>query len=276
MLNGYAHRVRAVKGQAAGQHFIEHHAGGVDVAAVVGVVPLGLLGGDIVDGANGLIGGVGAVGKKGNAEIRHLHRAVPENHDVLGLDVPVDDAPAVGVAEALHDLGDKVQGLRPVELPPPLHILLEGDSVDELHDDIVHVPPAADIVHRHNVGMAEHGDGLGLVVEPAAELRVLAEVLFQHLDGHHPVEPVALGLEHHRHASGPNDLQDLIAVIQHLSYVSFHSQAFLSFTAGAAARRSHCPARPGFLPAPAGGPGTDCPPCPGGFHRPVPGPSLSR
>ena len=38
--------------------------------------------------------------QKGNAEIRHFHRAVPENHDILGLDVPVDDAPAVGVAEA--------------------------------------------------------------------------------------------------------------------------------------------------------------------------------
>ena len=49
----------------------------------------------------------------------------------------------------------------------------------------------ADVVDGHDVGVAEHGDGLGLVVEPAAELRVLAQVLLQHLDGHHPVEPVA-------------------------------------------------------------------------------------
>ena len=146
----------------------------------------------------------------------------------------MDDAPAVGVAQALHDLGDEVQRLGPVELAPALHILLEGDAVDELHDDIVHVAPAAHVVDGHDVGVAEHGDGLGLVVEPAAELRVLAEVFFEHLDGDQTVEPVALGLEHHRHAPGADDLQDLIAVVQHLSYVSFHSQAsFLPVTAAA-------------------------------------------
>ena len=182
-----------------------------------------------MDGADGLVGGVGAVGEAGDAEVRHLHRPVPEDHDVLGLDVPVDDPPAVGVAEALHDLGDdlgdEVEGLRPVEAAPALHILLEGDAVDELHDDIVHIAAPGHVVHRHDVGVGQHGDGLGLVMEPAAELRVLRQVLLQHLDGHQAVEPVAPGLEYHRHAPGADDLQDLIAVIQHLSYVTFHSKA---------------------------------------------------
>ncbi len=231
-----------------------------------------------MDGADGLVGGVGPVGQEGDAEVRHLHRAVPEDHDVLGLDVPVDDAPAVGVAEPLHDLGDKVEGLRPVQLSPPLHILLEGDAVNELHDDIVHVPPAAHVVHRHDVGVAEHGDGLGLVVEPAAELRVLAQVLLQHLNGHHPVEPVAFRFEDHRHAPGPDDLQYLIAVIQHLSYVSFHSQVFLSFpvTAGTATQRSRYPARPASSPAPAAGRDTGCPLYPAISPGPAPDPSPCR
>ena len=42
----------------------------------------------------------------------------------MGLDVPVNDAPAVGVAQGLGDLGDEMQGLPPVELVPFfLHIL---------------------------------------------------------------------------------------------------------------------------------------------------------
>ena len=241
VLDGNRHRIVSVEGQAAGEHLVEHHAGGVDIAAVVGVVPLGLLRGDIVGGADGLVGGMGAVGEAGDAEVRYLHCPIPEDHDVLGLDIPVDDAPAVGVAEPLHDLSDEMEGLRPVQPAPPLHILLKGNTVNELHDDIVHIPAAAHVVDSDNVGVGEHGDSLGLVVEPAAELRVIAEILLQHFDGDQAVEPVALGFKHHRHPPGTDYLQDLVAVVKHLSYVSFHSQvSFLPcgrLTAAAAALR---------------------------------------
>ena len=46
-------------------------------------------------------------GLAGDAEIGYFHRAVPQNHDVLGLDIPVDDAPAVGVFQGLGDLQGK-------------------------------------------------------------------------------------------------------------------------------------------------------------------------
>ena len=82
-----------------------------------------------------------------------------------------DDPPAVGVAQGLGDLGDKVEGLPPVQLVALLlHILLQGDAVDELHDNILQLGGAAHIIHRHNVGVGQHGDGLGLVVEAAAKL----------------------------------------------------------------------------------------------------------
>ena len=45
----------------------------------------------------------------------------------------------LGVAETPHDLGDEVQRLPPVQLAPLFHILLEGDAVDQLHDDIFHI-----------------------------------------------------------------------------------------------------------------------------------------
>ena len=92
----------------------------------------------------------------------------------MGLDIPVDNPPAVGVGEGLHDLSDEVQCLPPGQLASLLlHILLEGDAVDELHNDVIQLRGVGHIVDRHDVGMGEHGDGLGLIVEPAAELLVL-------------------------------------------------------------------------------------------------------
>ena len=238
VLDGHGHGAVPLEGQAAGEHLIQHHAGGVDVAAGVDPVPPGLFRGDVVDGAQGLLGqGLGGVLQAGDAEVGHLHAAVPQHHHVLGLDVPVDDAPAVGVGEAPHDLGDEVQGLPPVQLAPLLHVLLQRDAVDELHDDIFDIAAPGHVVHRHDVGMGQLGDSLGLRVEAAAEVLVLGQITLQDLDGHQPVQPVALGLVDHRHAPGADALQDLIAVVQHspdIRVLVFHVSP--PFTASASGR----------------------------------------
>ena len=141
----------------------------------------------------------------------------------MGLDVPVNDTPAVGVGEGLHNLGDEVQGLPPVQLAPLLHILLQRDTVDELHDDIFRVPSPAHVVNRHDVGVGQLGHRLGLRVEPPAEILVLGQVAFQYFQRHKAVEPVAFCLVDHRHAPGADALQNLIAVVQHFSNVLIHA-----------------------------------------------------
>ena len=133
----------------------------------------------------------------------------------MGLDVPVDDAPAVGVPQCLDDLGDKVECLPPVQLVPLfLYILLQGDTVDQFHHDVFQVGGAADVINGHDVWVGKHGYGLGLVVEAAAELRVLGQIFPKDLDGHQPVEPVTACLVHPGHAPGADDLQDLISIIE--------------------------------------------------------------
>ena len=109
MLNGDRDRVVSLEGKPARQHLIKHNASGVDIGTGIDMAAPGLLWGDIMHGANGLLGhGNLGSGGTGDAEVRHLNAAVPEHHDVLGLDVPVDDAPAMGVLQALEDLHDKV------------------------------------------------------------------------------------------------------------------------------------------------------------------------
>ena len=59
---------------------------------------LGLLRGDVMDASQGFLRqGVALAHDPGNAEVHHLDRAVFQHHDVMGLDIPVDDPPAVGV-----------------------------------------------------------------------------------------------------------------------------------------------------------------------------------
>ena len=76
--------------------------------------------------ANGLVGhGLGlALEEAGNAEVGHLDGAVLQEHDVLGLDVPVDDALLVGTLQGHEDLGGEVDSLLPADGALLLDILL--------------------------------------------------------------------------------------------------------------------------------------------------------
>ena len=79
----------------------------------------------------------------------------------MGLDVPVDDPPAVGVTQGLGDLDDEMKRLPPVQAVALfLHVLLQGDAVDEFHHDVLQLGGAAHIIYGHNIGMGQHGDGL--------------------------------------------------------------------------------------------------------------------
>ena len=120
------------------------------------------------------------------------------------------------VRERLHDLRDEVQRLAPVELAALFHILLEGDTVDELHDDILRFA-AAHVIDRNDVRVREHRDGLRLVAEAAAEVSVLSQVALEHLDRDETVQAVALGLVNDRHAAAADDFEQLIAVVEHFA-----------------------------------------------------------
>ena len=223
MLYRHGHGVVPFEGQPSREHFIQHHAGGIDVRPCVDPVPACLLRRDIVHRAESLLRQrLPCVGKTGDAKISHLHAAVPQHHNVLGLDVPVDDPPAVGVAQSPHDLRDEMQRLPPIHASAPLHVLLQRNAVDQLHDDVLQVRVGGHVVDRHDVGVAQLRHRLGLVVEPAAEIGVVRQIAFQYLDGHKAVEPVAPCLIDVRHAAGADQLQYLIAIVQHFSDVLIH------------------------------------------------------
>ena len=113
---------------------------------------------------------------------------------------------AVSVLQSPGDLGGKDRHLLGRKLAPAAEIILQGDAVDELHDDVFDVPRPGNVIDIDDVGVGEHGDGLGLVVKLAAELLVGGVFVLEDLHRDIAVEPVAFGLVNHGGAAHADDL----------------------------------------------------------------------
>ena len=85
---------------------------GVDVRAGVAVLAAHLLGRHVLQRSHHVTVAGEAVRaeRAGDAEVHHLHDVLRAEHDVRALDVAVDDAALVGVADAVEGLEEERQG----------------------------------------------------------------------------------------------------------------------------------------------------------------------
>ena len=225
----------ALKRQLAGQHFVHHHAERVQVGAVVNFAALGLLRRDIVHRADGLLHHTGLLrgSERGNAEIGQLCRTVPQDDNILRLNVLMDDAARVCVHECAGNLLSEENGLLPRQMALALQILLEGDALNQLHNDIIRSVLAADVEHGNNIVVAQLGNGARLNGEPLADIRVLRELLFEHLECHIAPENGIPRPVNDRHAADADDFLNLIASAEHTADIFIHSPSrSLLFTEG--------------------------------------------
>ena len=230
VLDSNRHGGFPVIGWTACHHLIHHDTQGIQVTAVVRVAALGLLWGNVVHTSQCLLGQrIAFVHDPGDAEVHDLHGAVFQHHDVVGLDIPMDDAPAVGVFQSLGDLHGEMQRLLPVQHALLFHILLQGNAVDKLHNDEVGTFRGGNVINLDDVGMAQHGHGFALGMEPAAELLVPGKFVFQYFDRDQPVQPMAASFIYNGHAASAEDLQNLVPVIQQPSNILIHIQEISSF-----------------------------------------------
>ena len=112
----------------------------------------------------------------GEAKVQHLD-AVADQHQIAGLQIPVDDPLVVGGHERIGDLRAERDGVgdgKPAALEP------RGQrfTVDQLH----HQEIGPDVVQRADMRVVERGDRAGLPFEAAGEVRR------GHLDGDLPPE----------------------------------------------------------------------------------------
>ena len=216
MLECYRPIIVAIERQLAGEHLIHDDAERINVAPAVYRQTTRLLRRNIMHRTNRFVFHIGHFRLKvRNAKIRNLDDPVFHYEDVLRLDVPVDNALAVRVAERPCDLQGKIYRLRRVQRAMLLEILLERDAVDQLHDNVFHVIGAAHIVYSDDVRMAQLGDRLRFRLEAAAELLVFRKLRPHDLHRHIAVETVAHRFIYNRHAAAANELYELIPAVEH-------------------------------------------------------------
>ena len=121
----------------------------------------------------------------GQAEVEDLGVAVARDHDVLRLEVAVDDPRGVRLGQAFGHVLQVAQELRQ-RSPAAMNLLAQRHTVDVLQRDEVEAFGLADLVDVRDVGVVERGDGVRLLLEAAQPLPAPAELRGQELERHRP------------------------------------------------------------------------------------------
>ena len=117
----------------------------------------------------------------GQSEIEDLHQAASRDEDVLGFEIPVNDAFLVSGSHPVGDLNGVLDRLafRKGARPEPL---AKGLALEQLRDHVGCPGFRAEVVNGEDIGMVECRGGQGLLLEPAQPIPILGNRFREDLD----------------------------------------------------------------------------------------------
>jgi len=230
--NALPHALTALEALDAlrAHHLGEHDACRVDVGAGVYLEPSRLLGGHVGGGARHRARA--AVLLAGETEVHEHHAARAREHDVLGLDVAVDQARPMNRLEAGEELGSDVLCFFELERTALMQHLEQGAAIHVLHGHqlaavgLDEVEDAADVGGNHLTG------GAHLVAQQVTVRLVPEEVLAHGLEGHLDTKLEIEGPPHLTHAAAAELGTDSIALTQHAARLQETPEQVLRGRAG--------------------------------------------
>ena len=214
-----------------GEEPVQRATQGVDVGANVdGACIASLLRRHVVDGAEQAeCFRVATAAQPRQSEVEDLDlsvwRAAAEvagvavGHQEVGrLDVAMNQAVLVRVAQAVGSLADEIARQRNRQRPAFNDVLLEVLPGDELHDQVAQDFPLAagyldltGVKSQHDVRVAEHGQRLHLASEPFEKDRLgLVLVDGEHLERNRALHMDVLGLVDDTHPTGADAVEDAV------------------------------------------------------------------
>ena len=205
------------EGGLAGKQLVERAAQAVDVRAHVhhGLFR-NLLGGHVVDGAQGLPGcrqlfarRMGQVRPR-QPQVEDLHLAGGGQHQVRRLDVAMDQFVLVGALEPQRRLADDFASVGYPQWAASPHHLVQVQAVEQFHDEEAGPGDFAGVVGMDDIGMLHRPDGLHFPLEAGDGLCILKPSLGQYLDRHMAIQFGVQGLVNRAHAPRAKLFQELV------------------------------------------------------------------
>ncbi len=184
-------------------HLVERHAERPDVGPVIDPPAARLLRRHVGHRADrrALSRSARLTGERRQAEVEDLGPAVLCDEDVGGLDVAVDDAPAVRLGEAPCDPEPELRDVGELERTP-LHPFLECLALVAGHgDEEPAVVRLVDVVDGADVRVIERRRGARLLDEALLGVLVPRQLGGEELEGDGPLEAGVLGAVHDTHAA---------------------------------------------------------------------------
>ena len=142
------------------------------------------------------------------AEVEDLEVAVSRNEEVLGLQIPVDDALLMGSGESLRDLQRIVHGLL-LRNRARVELSAQRLAFQKLHDGVGDSVLVSEVVDREDVLVGKRRDRLRLALEPRERVGIGRDGLREDLDRDVPVQlpvPRPVHLPHPARAERREDL----------------------------------------------------------------------
>ena len=214
-----------VKGQPPAQHLKQDHAHRIDIGALVHGAAQRLFGADIMHRTDGVaVDGMAlAHGKPRDAEIHHLDLALFGHHDVLRLDVPVDDAVLMGALQRGQNQAGNIGGGTAGKGLFPVNVFLEGNAADVFHHQVGVGRVQHHIVDLDDIGVGKGVDGPALVAEAPQVFLVGGVLVPQHLYRYRLQRLGVKGPVDVAHTAYAHQLLNQVAVCQLGSQYIFHA-----------------------------------------------------
>ena len=197
----------------AGEHLVEHAAGGVHVRAGVDALSLELFRGGVVERPDERAHPCApwAARRLGEAEVGEvdlLAIALAREQDVGRLDVAVHESVRVRGIEGGGQLGQDPAGAGGTQPALGRDHGAQVGPLDIAHRDVQQTGCVADLVDRDHVRMLDRGRDLAFVLEAGAELGVVGELRRHDLQRDRARRPQLLGPVHDAHAATAGDALD--------------------------------------------------------------------
>ena len=201
------HPLHSVVGGLAHDAAVEGGRQGIDIGpgtlmALAAVLFLGGVAGFEDDG-QALDVGLGHRPRR--AEIQQLGPAAIQHHDVVGADVPVDDAVGMDPLQRAHHRHQQRHGVGGGQAAVALQVVFQVNAVQEVHDDVGGAVFLTEIPHAHNTG---------LLIEPGQDPRLAEEFFLVFGEG------VPMGAQGGKHRIG--SVVVAVDIPRHVKFLDSH------------------------------------------------------